>query len=83
VRGRDAVLAILERQVANSEKEHLDVEFDPGELEDRGHGRISALNNHQVFRWKETGEIAYERRARIDYTVRNGTITRYEATILH
>jgi ketosteroid isomerase-like protein len=60
---------------------HLDVEFDPGELEDLGDGHVSALN-HQVCRWKETGELAYERRARIEYTIREGRIVRYEAKLL-
>ena len=61
--------------------EKLDVEFDPGELEDLGDGRVSALN-HQVYRWKETGELAHERRARIEYTIRDGRIVRYEAKLL-
>jgi uncharacterized protein (TIGR02246 family) len=61
--------------------ENLDVEFAPGDLEDLGDGRVSAVN-HQVYRWKETGELAYERRARIEYTVRDGKIVRYEAKLL-
>ena len=61
--------------------ENLDVEFDPGELEDLGDGRVSAIN-HQVYRWKETGELARERRARIEYTIREGRIVRYEAKLL-
>lgn len=65
VHGRDAVIAMLERTSGTSEKEHLDVEFDPGKLEDPRDGQISALN-HQIFRWKETRKIAYERNARID-----------------
>lgn len=43
--GRDAVLALLEGWSGPSEKENLDIEFDPGELEDRGGGRVSALNH--------------------------------------
>jgi len=61
--------------------ENLDVEFDPGELEDLGDGRVSAFN-HQLYRWKETGELAYARRARIEYTIRAGKIVRYEAKLL-
>ena len=61
--------------------ENLDVEFDPGELEDLGDGRVSAVN-HQVYRSKETGELAYERRARIEYTIGDGKIVRYEAKLL-
>ena len=60
---------------------NLDVEFDPGELEDLGDGHVSALN-HQVYRWKETGELAHERRARIEYTIRDGRTVRYEAKLL-
>ena len=60
--------------------ENLDVEFDPGELEDLGDGRVSAIN-HQVYRWKETGELAHERRARIEYTIREGRVVRYEAKL--
>jgi len=61
--------------------ETLDVEFDPGELEDLGDGHVSAVN-HQIYRWKETGELAYERQARIEYTIRDGRIIRYEAKLL-
>ncbi|HLG07914.1 MAG TPA: nuclear transport factor 2 family protein [Gaiellaceae bacterium] len=61
--------------------ENLDVEFDPGELEDLGDGHVSALN-HQIYRWKETGELAHERWARIEYTIREGRIVRYEAKLL-
>jgi hypothetical protein len=61
--------------------ENLDVEFDPGELEDLGDGHVSAVNT-QVYRWKETGELAFERRARIEYTIRDGRIVRYEAKLL-
>src|SRR5262245_7667425 len=61
--------------------ENLDLDFDPGELEDLGEGRVGATN-HQVFRWKESGELAYERRARIEYLIRDGKIVRYGATML-
>lgn len=40
--------------------ENLDVEFDPGELEDLGGGRVSAVN-HQVYRSKETGDSTGDR----------------------
>ena len=65
----------------SGEPENLEVEFDPGELEDLGDGHVSALN-HQVCRWKETGELASERRARIEYTIREGRIVRYEDKLL-
>ena len=59
----------------------LDMEFEEGKLEDLGNGRVGAIN-HQVYRWKESGELAYERYARIEYVVRDGKIARYEAKLL-
>ncbi len=53
----------------------------PWRAEDLGDGRVGATN-HQVYRWKESGELAYERRARIEYVVRGGKIVRYEASVL-
>lgn len=80
LRGIDAVRGFYAGKPSGG-PENLDVAADLGELEDLGGGRVSAVNHH-VFRWKETGELAYERRARIDYTIRDGLIVRYEATIL-
>ena len=79
--GTDEVREKYVDRMSGSGPENMDVEFDPGELEDLGGGRVAATN-HQVFRWKESGELAYERRARIEYWVRDGKIVRYEATIL-
>jgi ketosteroid isomerase-like protein len=61
--------------------ENLDMDFDPGELEDLGDGRVGATN-HQVFRSKESGELAYEQYARVEYEIRDGKIVRYDATML-
>ena len=61
--------------------EDLDMDFDPGELEDMGNGRVGATN-HQVFRSKESGEPAYEQYARVEYEIRGGKIARYDATML-
>jgi ketosteroid isomerase-like protein len=63
------------------EPEDLDMEFDPGELEDIGDGRVGATN-HQVYRSKESGELASERYARVVYEIRDGKIVRYDATML-
>lgn len=59
--------------------EDLDVELEKGELEDLGDGRVTTWNR-QVFRWKESGELAYERHA-TEYLIREGKIARYEITI--
>ena len=45
------------------------------------HGR-RAVEEAQVFRWKGTGERAYERRAQIAYVVREGQLARYEMKVL-
>jgi ketosteroid isomerase-like protein len=61
--------------------EDLDMDFDPGELEDMGEGRVGATN-HQVFRSKESGEVVNEQYARVEYEIRDGKIARYDATML-
>jgi ketosteroid isomerase-like protein len=63
------------------QSEDLDMEFDPGELEDLGDGRVGATN-HQVFRRKDSGEFACEQHARVVYEIRDGKIVRYDATML-
>jgi hypothetical protein len=57
--------------------ENLDVSEERGELEELGEGRVGALNT-LTYRWKESGEIAYVRKGRLLYTIRNGKIVRYE-----
>ena len=61
--------------------EHLDVELEVGEVVDLGDGQIRS-EMLQVYRWKETGEFAHQRRRRIDLTIRDGKISRYEMRIL-
>lgn len=80
-RGIDALREVWSRPVAEEGFEHLDAEFEIGQLEDLGDGRVSTWS-HVVFRWKESGELAYERRASADYLVLDGKIARCElATI--
>jgi ketosteroid isomerase-like protein len=67
--------------VSTSGPENLDVQFDPGQLEDLGDGRVGATNR-QTYWWRESGELAYEKSARIEYLVRDGKIARYEARVL-
>jgi len=55
----------------------LDVVEERGELQDFGEGRVGSLNR-LVYTWKESGEVAEVKRARLVYTVRDGKIVRYE-----
>ena len=80
LRGIEALREAWSRRGAGTGPEELDVELEKGELEDHGDGRVTTWN-HQVFRWKESGELAYERHATIEYLIRDGKIARYEATI--
>jgi hypothetical protein len=61
--------------------EHLDVELEVGELVDLGEGQVRS-EFLQVYRWKQTGEFAHQRRRRIDLTIRDGKISRYEMRIV-
>lgn len=55
----------------------LDLEFERGDWVDLGEGRV-ASDVRQVYTLKATGEFAYTRRRRIELTVRNGKVSRYE-----
>jgi|SRR6476646_1627255 ketosteroid isomerase-like protein len=61
--------------------ENLNVEFEAGGWVDLGDLRV-ACDVHQVYRWKETGEVSYERDRRIELTIRDGKIARYEMRIV-
>jgi hypothetical protein len=60
-----------------SPPEHLEVEFEERPLVDLGDGRIVA-DVHEIYRLKGTGDFAYARDRRIDLTVRDRRIVRYE-----
>jgi hypothetical protein len=55
----------------------LDLEFERGELVELGEGRI-ASEVRQVYTLKATGEFAYTRMRRVELTVRDGKVSRYE-----
>jgi ketosteroid isomerase-like protein len=55
----------------------LDLEFERGDWVDLGEGRV-ASDVRQVYTLKATGEFAYTRRRRIELTVRDGKVSRYE-----
>jgi hypothetical protein len=62
-----------------SPRETLDVDFEVSEarLVDLGSGRI-ASDFLEIYTAKKTGELAYARERRIELTVRDGKIARYE-----
>jgi ketosteroid isomerase-like protein len=61
--------------------DNLDVEFSEPELTDLGEGRIVS-DVRETYRVKGTGDFAYTRARRIDLTIRNGRITRYEMQVM-
>ena len=82
LRGIDAVLGWYEAGGATDEgtreaAESLDVSEERGELEDLGDGRVGSLNR-LIYTSKESGQVAYVKRGRLVYTVRDGKIVRYE-----
>ena len=59
----------------------LDVDFDEPDLKDLGDGRVVS-EVHEIYRVKDTGDYAYACDRRIDLTVRDGKIARYEMRIV-
>jgi hypothetical protein len=55
----------------------LDLEFERGEWVHLGEDRV-ASDVRQVYTLKATGEFAYTRRRRVELTVRDGKVSRYE-----
>ncbi len=55
----------------------LDLAFERGELVELGEGRV-ASEVRQVYTVKATGEFAYTRLRRVELTVRDGKVSRYE-----
>jgi len=61
--------------------ENLDAEVELGELDDLGEGRV-VCNVREVYRWKQTGEFAHARLRRIELTIRDGKISRWEMRVV-
>jgi ketosteroid isomerase-like protein len=61
--------------------DNLDIEFSEPELTDLGEGRIVA-DVHETYRMSGTGELAYARDRRIELTIRDGRIARYEMRVV-
>jgi ketosteroid isomerase-like protein len=64
-----------------SPPELLDLEFEVGDWVELGEGRL-AVGVHEIYRMKGSGDFAYERDRRIEITIREGTIIRYEMRIV-
>ena len=62
-------------------RESLDIEFEDLEIADLGDGRIVS-DVHEVYRMKTTGDFAYACDRRIELTIRDGRIARYEMQIV-
>ena len=61
-----------------SPPEHLDQEFQVGDWAELGDGR-AAVEVRQTYRLKGSGDFAYQRDLRIEITIRDGKISRYES----
>ena len=62
-------------------KEQLEIEFEEEEITDLGDGRIVS-DVHETYRMKGSGDFAYARDRRIELTIREGKIARYEMRIV-
>jgi hypothetical protein len=60
---------------------HLDVEFQVGSWHDLGDNR-AVVDVHEIYRLRGTGELAYERDRRIQVTIRDGKVERYEMEVV-
>jgi ketosteroid isomerase-like protein len=71
---------VKEQLIWGDAPEKLDTELEDAEWEDLGDGRLGLELRH-VYRLK-SGEFAYERRRRIELTIRDGMISRYEMRVV-
>jgi hypothetical protein len=61
--------------------ENFDLEFDVTETNDLGDGRI-VTDVHESYRAKGTGAVAHTRDRRIELTIREAKVVRYEMRIV-
>jgi ketosteroid isomerase-like protein len=64
-----------------SSGESFDFEFGEGDWVDRGDGHVDC-EVHQVYRVKDSGDFAYERQRRIELTIEDGKVSRYEVRVV-
>ncbi len=69
--------AIREELTWGNPPDKLDLVFERGDLVLLGEGRV-ATDLRQIFTLKTTGEFAYTRLRRVELTVRDGKVSRYE-----
>ena len=69
--------AIREELTWGNPPDKLDLAFERGELVLLGEGRV-ASDVRQIYTLKTTGEFAYTRLRRVELTVRDGKVSRYE-----
>ncbi len=62
-------------------KHRLDIEFEETGLTDLGGGRV-ASDVREIYSMREDGAFAYTRDRRIELTIREGKIARYEMRIV-
>jgi ketosteroid isomerase-like protein len=60
--------------------DNLDVEFEQA-LTDLGDGAV-VTDVHETYRIKKTGDFAYTRDRRIELTIRDGKVARYEMRVV-
>lgn len=61
--------------------DNLTVEFEQGAPTDLGDGRI-ILDVHEVYRVSSSGDFAYARDRRIELTIRDNAVARYEMRVV-
>ena len=69
--------AIREELTWGNPPDKLDLTFERGDLVLLGEGRV-ASDLRQIYTLKTTGEFAYTRLRRVELTVRDGKVSRYE-----
>jgi hypothetical protein len=69
--------AIREELTWGNPPDKLDLAFERGDLVLLGEGRV-ASDIRQIYTLKTTGEFAYTRLRRVELTVRDGKVSRYE-----
>jgi ketosteroid isomerase-like protein len=68
-------------RIWGSSAEGFDFDFVDRDWVDHGDGRV-VCDVHQVYRKRGTAEFAYERERRVELTIRNGKISRYEVRVV-
>ncbi len=64
-----------------SSPDSFEYAFEEADWTDHGDGRL-VCEVRQVYRLKESGDFAYERNRRVQLTIRNGKVSRYEMRIV-